>query len=79
VTFGIDTFRSRLDLPRTLKPGRRLPKDVEVIEGADPDVDWGAGGALNLNHILARAERLGLDLRFVDFGELVVAPPPPPQ
>jgi len=52
--------------------------NVEVIRGADPDVDWGDGGTWNLNDNLARVERLGLDLRFLDFGELVVPPPPPP-
>ena len=53
---------------------------VEVVNGADPDVDWGDGGTWNLNDDLARGERGGLVARFIDWGELVVPPPPaPPQ
>ena len=52
--------------------------NVEVIRGADPDVDWGDGGTWNLNDNVAELERRGWDIRFLDLGELVVPPPPPP-
>jgi len=53
---------------------------VEVVDGADPDVDWGDGGTWNLNDDLARGESGGLITRFIDWGELVVPTlPAPPQ
>jgi hypothetical protein len=51
---------------------------VEIVNGADPDVDWGDGGTWNLSTSLAQAERSGFSLHFIDWGELVVPPPPPP-
>jgi hypothetical protein len=53
-------------------------QQVEVVNGADPDVDWGDGGTWNLNDTMARVERARWDMRFIDYGELVVPPPPPP-
>jgi hypothetical protein len=54
------------------------PPPVEVVRGADPDVDWGDGGTWNLNDNVARVERAGFDIRFLAYGGLVVPPPPPP-
>jgi hypothetical protein len=54
------------------------PARVEVVNGADPDVDWGDGGTWNASASLARAERMGFSFRFIDWGELVVPVPPPP-
>ena len=50
----------------------------ELVDGADPDVDWGDGGTWNLNDDLTHGESGGLITRFVNWGDLVVPPPPAP-